>query len=207
MRTRLELLRPAVVVGELVDEAHDLLVEAVPLVHHELGPADRDAVGTAAARRLTRPSGAPAGFLADWPWSGRASAATSRGARRAPPPCNGCYDTGTTSVRTGPSRARRRRDGGLSKHGSRIDSPANPRSQSRASCRRPVSTLKTHKRRPFGRTSAPPTQRDASACGLVPVNLTYNLGYYTTKPPRAPPPQPFDAAAPKDAAAAPPRKR
>ena len=75
-------------------------------------------------------------------------------------------------------------------------------------------TLKTHKRRPFGRTSAPPTQRDASACGLVPVNLTYNLGYYTTKPPRAPPPQPFDAAAPKDAAAAPkdaaaapPRKR
>ena len=31
---RLELLRPAVVVGELVDEAHDLLVEAVPLVHH-----------------------------------------------------------------------------------------------------------------------------------------------------------------------------
>ena len=29
---RLELLRPAVVVGELVDEAHDLLVEAVPLV-------------------------------------------------------------------------------------------------------------------------------------------------------------------------------
>ena len=109
-------------------------------------------------------------------------------------------------TRTGPSRARRHRDGGLSKHGSRIDSPANPRSQSRASCRRPVSTLKTHKKPAFGRTSAPPTPRDASARDTPPINLTHNLGY-TTNPPRAPPPQPFDAAAPLDAAAAPPRKR
>ena len=69
-----------------------------------------------------------------------------------------------------------------------------------------LETHKRHKKPAFGRTSAPPTQRDASARGTPRLNLTHNLGY-TTKPPRAPPPQPFDAAAPKDAAAAPPRKR
>ena len=67
--------------------------------------------------------------------------------------------------------------------------------------------LETHKKPAFGRTSAPPTQRETRPREARPqVNLTHNLGY-TTKPPRAPPPQPFDAAAPKDAAAAPTRKR
>ena len=60
--------------------------------------------------------------------------------------------------------------------------------------------LVTHKKPAFGRTSAPPTQRETRPREARPqVNLTHNLGY-TTKPPRAPPPQPFDAAAPKDAA-------
>ena len=173
----------------------------------------RDVVGAAAGGvrrgRRARP-GAPGG-----PGRGAGTPPPRRHAALAEHrcSCNGCYDAGTTHSHgalkgtSAPSR-------GFSKQGTRTGSPANPRSQSRASCRRPVSTLKTHKRRPFGRTSAPPTQRDASARGLVPVNLTHNLGYYTTNPPRAPPPQPFDAAAPKDAAAAPkdaaaapPRKR
>jgi hypothetical protein len=54
---------------------------------------------------------------------------------------------------------------GFSKQGTRTGSPANPRSQSRASRRRPSAGLETHKKPAFGRTSAPPTQRDAPARG------------------------------------------
>ena len=53
--------------------------------------------------------------------------------------CNGCYDAGTThshgALKGTPAPSR-----GFSKQGTRTGSPANPRSQSRASRRRPVSS-------------------------------------------------------------------
>ena len=71
--------------------------------------------------------------------------------------CNGCYDAGTTHSH-GALKGTSAPSHGFSKQGTRTGSPANPRSQSRASGRRPVS--KHTKSRPFGRTSAPPTQRE-----------------------------------------------
>ena len=68
-----------------------------------------------------------------------------------------------------------------------------------------LETHKRHKKPAFGRTSAPPTQRDASARGTPRLNLTHNLGYTTNPPARAaaavrrrttPPPRPLANDAP-----------